>query len=520
MSGRSDSWIHPLRHSALEVLSVLETSGRRAALFSRERIAEPASGGQADAVLRCSGKAFERALAAQRDWPLNWSALLFTPDSVRLETGVLGAIPIYLLEDRGSLVADYDVSRMYGMLGDAPLFDFEAAAGFLAAGRVPAGAKTLFRRIVRVAAGASADWKGQGITVVAAPESPPCRAATLRDGADPVTGLVRLLDATLDRRFAGDRSATGLELSGGLDSATLAHQLSRLSGPPLRSYGIAVSGPSRAAQLRRRSRIADAFGLADTVLDGSRHAPFQRLSDRPFVPWEEFYYEAFHELYRAMSQSGIERVVTGLGGDELFATQPWELDEDERDCALARLRSDAESVPDHLSPMARDAAAAQLRADMAEPFPALARSTLQSFASGSALYLRHGLRPVHPFGNLEVIRYCARLPLEWRSDRRVQRELLLRAGIPSWVVRPRRTETFADLMKSAIRAAVRSRIAPMFNDSRLHEMRLIDAGRFRSKLQDFAAGHGSPETDAMLLATTVLELTARSVESARQVAAQ
>jgi asparagine synthase (glutamine-hydrolysing) len=141
-------------------------------------------------------------------------------------------------------------------------------------------------------------------------------------GFDEAKGrLLDLLDTTIQRRFRSD-VPVALFLSGGLDSGVVSYFASR-SASRVKCFSIA-SSDSRYDESEAIDDLVECFGLdheyltpsyeAEDVLERLVHFSRENFSPIPFQN-----YLLFSDLIRRAKVGGAKVVLTGLGGDELFA---------------------------------------------------------------------------------------------------------------------------------------------------------------------------------------------------------
>jgi asparagine synthase (glutamine-hydrolysing) len=178
--------------------------------------------------------------------------------------------------------------------------------------------KTAFRGVTKLAAGTMAVWRDQRLTVTRY-----WQPAFVEEGA----GKFESLKAELFEALAAGVRATqpdgrsGAFLSGGLDSSTVAGMLSDVGPKPARTFSIGFGYPdydelsyARIANARfgcqgseyivHGSDIAESFGAIAKAYD----EPFGNSSALPA------YYCA-----RMAKDAGVDHLLAGDGGDELFA---------------------------------------------------------------------------------------------------------------------------------------------------------------------------------------------------------
>ncbi|MDJ0837339.1 MAG: asparagine synthase-related protein [Acidobacteriota bacterium] len=467
-------------------------------------------------------KPFKDFLRAVRQWPLDFTAVLFDMQNKRLEitAGPLGSAPVYLLHRENRLFVDWDVTRLYPYLSAASALDPDRALLFLSGRGAEYSRRTMFKDIWCLTAGATASWHPASNHFEVRYPEPEYRpeARELKPGADALGAFQELLSALLERQLGTDFSRVGAALSGGLDSAIVAASASELAGGDLRTYGILMTGPTRSGQVYRRNAMIARCGFLDSAVDALDHLPFSDDSDLPrngcFVPWEEYYYLAMTALYRKARQHGLDTYLTGIGGDELFMLAYHEWPSVVQETVTAQRRNARHSYPSFLS----DLALRRLRSSPPALDPAppgLVSDSARDFGVvHGSLFLRHGIWPAHPLATPEMAGFCAQLPAALRKNRKLQRDFLVKLGLARDVVYPRTTETFSDVMTRGFARIARPRIESLFNSSRLADLGWIDPGKLQAAYRSYC-DHPEDRPVLPLLAAANLETTLRVIEKTR-----
>ncbi|RJQ79566.1 asparagine synthase-related protein [Amycolatopsis panacis] len=421
-----ESWVQPIFHPALRHEFDYHAQGTAILvrdLSSRVTLAEPA----------LSDEALSRGDAL---------VLHMQPGRVTLTAGVGGTVPLYLAADGEILHGSWDLPALRRFLRPSRLQDRAVARVLTRRHRY--SSDTLFTDVTMLTERAIATFTTAGCQLTyPVPAEHVTHARDLRSGADPRDGLAYLLAEAL-HPWRASGAMMGLELSGGLDSATVAVAAHQSGAPTLRTFGLLVGGALGAEQHRRRVAIAERVGATDDVLRAHEHAPFCaggiRASGVAHDPRGEFYREAFEALASRAADRGVTIMLTGNGGDEIMAPRIDELPPPPPQ-SLAEVS--------WLGPRTRDAIAAI--DDNLAPSAVLPTPTLMGFAIHHPAYLRAGIWPVTPFTHPRLVRFAEQLPLGVRRGKKLYRDFLTRAGLPSFVTHPQRTEHFRDLMQYGLR---------------------------------------------------------------------
>jgi asparagine synthase (glutamine-hydrolysing) len=288
--------------------------------------------------------------------------------------------------------------------------------------------------------------------------------------------------------------SVSLELSGGMDSATVAVALASLHND-LDSKGILLDGEVRVPQLRRRQLMAERLGLSDYAIDITAFPPSLDLSapPEPYGFCREFYLEACSALWSSARDKGRHTLFTGVGGDELF---PAHLDEISVGAAKGPIWArDARSYAEELlTPRALTAARSRPLFDAPEsPVPV---TSLLANACRAPDLLKHGQWPVHPLSDPRLAYLCHRLPRSSREGREVMRRYLESHLGGDVFPKGYLKETFADVLPPLI-AQYASRLTAQLKECALADLGLVDRNAVIALLTTIATTRSHPATSAI-----------------------
>lgn len=431
-----------------------------------------------------SGEGEAQLLERLLEWPFAIQIVCLPKSgrSVTVATGEISTAPLFLAPSAGRLVADWDAAALYRHIPFGEL-NFERTAYVLCHLSLPYSRRTVFASIQHLTERARAEWDpASGRLEIVYPEpAPEPEPRALRPGADPVAAFETLFAAIVRRAVPDGGEPLAVELSGGLDSGVAAIVAAGALGPGrLLSFGLLLPGPQQRAQQARREAVAGALGIADRAV--AAEPPFSR-ADVPAIPWGEYYREAFDDLAVAIGEAGCARVLRGFGGDEISELY-WD---EQQPGPEAEARGPADPAPDYLTEAARAAAAAAPDAFDPAPGGVAATSFHDSAAAGGPGYLRRGIWPIHPYGTPELVRFCRSLPREWRAGRTLQRRILERHAMASFVVRPDPPESFLPLRDLMFRPPCADRVRRLFADPLLARLGLVDGPRLADSFHRAAA---------------------------------
>ncbi len=387
---------------------------------------------------------------------------------IRISAGTGGVCPLYITLDGPILRGTWNPADL--MRSVSPLRLVDRAVTRLLTRRQRYSVETMFEGLYKVTERSVVTVDRAQISFTyPEPADHVLRARELRPTSDPV----RAFDDLLSTRFApfadADRLGQAVEVSGGLDSATVATAAARVPrSNSLASVGLLVGGKVGSHQEARRSTIVGHLELRDFTCLARATPPFEpggaRSADRVHYADGDVYIEAFDGLRRHLRAGGVQVVFTGFGGDELMALRGSER-RGGRPIRPPRL-------PLWLGERALKAAD-DLDTNIA-PASATAVSALMVFAARNPSYISHGLWPVAPLADATLLRLCESLPVFWRSKKTLIRSHLQVQGLPAHVTHPRTVESFRSTMDLAMRQNGRVMLEQMLDDSQLVDQGYVD----------------------------------------------
>ncbi|SEV92513.1 asparagine synthase (glutamine-hydrolysing) [Luteibacter sp. 329MFSha] len=483
------SRIVPCRHPMLETLCIRAPG--QWFLVTRERRASdaPLDDSRAIAVEDVDEARFHALYQASLLWPLDYVMIEVAQAGhrLRVRAGVLGVLPVYarVLDDRVSL------SWNSADLAAGPaLLDLEVASHQLAL-RTLYAARQLYTGVVMLTERASLHVE-PGRARFRYPEAVPAAAPSHDDGEDTLPAFAEALQRAVHLRPWRDGSAS-LELSGGMDSATVATALTRQHAG-IDSKGILLDGQVRAPQVHRRRMIAERLGLSDHTVDIADWPPDVGLAQptRPYGFCRDFYLEACEALWTSARERGRDVLFTGIGGDELFpayigevstgaVTGP-EWSKDARGHAEAIMTSHAR-------------AAARSRPLFDAPDSPVPVTSLLAQACRAPDLLAHGQWPVNPLSDPHLAAFCHRLPRSSREGREVMRRYLESHLGTDVFPKGYLKETFADVLPPLIARQAAS-LATQLRECALADMGLVDRNAVLDLLETIVRTRSHPATSA------------------------
>ncbi|WP_263139425.1 asparagine synthase C-terminal domain-containing protein [Pseudomonas sp. RIT-PI-AD] len=503
--------IEALDHPKLLLRAVQTPSGRLGVALVERPHPHPAAATKDDHQLSAvDEEGFARAKARVLDWPLHGFWVEIVGRTLRIESSRLPTVPVFLARHGDEARVEWDPARLYPLL--AASLDRDAAAHYLCSFEQPYGSRTLIDGLTQLTASSVALWRDGAWRLEHKAPAPADYPRLLEANADPLDSFAGLLTQGLARSLPDPSLRLAAALSGGLDSSAVVSVAAR-RGHPMSTFGLLMPGHEGVAQAERRAQVWDRLELHDELVEGdacdwSAHLEGPRA--HLMVPWEELHYAAFDGLYQRAAAQGHSVFLTGFGGDDLLDPYWEEIPEPQR-LAEMRVLQGHRPLPGFFR---GELAARQVERSEAlrrQPRGFVQPGVMEVAAGVAAQCLRHGLWPMHPFIEPEVVRYCHALPPEWRQGRRLMRGLLERFGYGASLTHPARTESFSPLTLRPLRQC------PVFRRL-LHAPRMADLGFFEPRalekaFDDWLVGRAPQAWALHFIAVVVLEATLASLEA-------
>jgi len=483
-----NSQIAPYCHSAVETV-VVRTQGQWFATV-RERCRDVEWERNATGALVDADR-FNQLYKEALLWPLDYLMIEVAQAGCRLKlrAGLLGSAPVYCRLTDDTAEISYDLADFFSR---PTTIDLEMASRRLALGadysarQLCSGVLMLTERATLYAE----PGKARYVYPSPAETVSPSEEALIDHG---IEQFEQLLHRAVSIRPASKQMA--VELSGGMDSATVACALTR-SHDNIASLGILLDEGYSQTQAKRRRMLVEKLGLRDTSVNIDSFPPtldLQPSASRPDYPLAEFYLEAFESLWDSAQAQGSERLFTGLGGDQLFPTYR---NEDhptgsQSGIVAAEAKRRGELL---LTPRALSSSRSVNGFDA--PVGPLSASVLASSMCQAPHLLRRGLWPVNPLSDPHLVSFCRRLPLESRKDRETMWRYL-RANVGEVFPRNYCKETFAHVLPELIAHHAKT-IAMQLRECALADLGLVDRNAVLQLLDELVATRARPLTAPLI----------------------
>ncbi|GAA3890653.1 asparagine synthase [Saccharothrix violaceirubra] len=501
------STIRPYAHPMLEHAAV--TDGVSTFVVVRERARQVAGFGAADVFTTADTPTYLRLLDEIKAWPLDFVLIECTPpDGYRITSGTWGTAPLYLTDAGERLRGSWslpDLRQQFSL--DA--LDERSVARLLTE-RTRYARETLFRGVYMLTERAHATYGDDGLVMHYPAPAEHASPREIRHDVDVVEVYRRVLsDAVYARPFEPQTAA--VELSGGMDSASVAVALAEQHRGEVLSYALAIGGEAGEQQLRRRAEMLLYLGFPDLTVDALPLAPLNPDGARArglFVePGAEPYHEAVGTILAAARGQGVRTVFTGDGGDELLSLRGDEW------ASVGKVRgrfSDHERLPPWLGRRTAD----QLDAvddDLAPP-TVINEATLLGFALRSPQFLDAGIWPVSPLCSPRLIRFAEQLPVSWRVDKHICRERFHRIGFSHDARYPHLRENFRHVMGAGLREYGMPLLAELLAEAVTVDLGFVDGDALRAALERWKHGE---QVDMKVFPVLSLELALRAMTAHR-----
>jgi asparagine synthase (glutamine-hydrolysing) len=230
----------------------------------------------------------------------------------------LGLRPFFLCDRGAALLFAAEIKHLLALLPQRPAPDSACVAHWLAASGRP-GMHTLYRGVRRLPPGGILLLDGEGVR-----EERYWRPRFREPLAMSSEQLIASLRGELERAVArqtGAAGRTGVLMSGGLDSSSLAALAMAGGQGRIGAYSGTFPDHPAVDESELIGELRRALGLPGTTAEvrpgGLLASAIEHLAafQLPLLGWGDFW---MLPLVRAAREDGVERMLDGTGGDELF----------------------------------------------------------------------------------------------------------------------------------------------------------------------------------------------------------
>jgi len=406
---------------------------------------------------------------------------------MRLVLDSLGAVQVYYYDDGIALWFANTLGDLIALLpsADIPELDDEMLVERLA--RMSSNTdRTLLKGVFVLAENATLDFRRDGVSLADSPHSfvserlNVCSQIVYDDPILEFTRRVKLAwsDVGLDEAATCNVAAS---LSGGADSAVIAHSAVALGHmvEPVVLLSMMLGGSQGGHQAIRIQETVQ-FLKGESVSVQVEQFPVYRASQFADVTVHdidrELYWHATEAMLDLATSAGVDVLLTGFGGDELFVEDPGEhvgfQGEQERNRRSTMLR------PEWLTEAAWEMLGASSVPLEKHLLPNIPHSVRRSQRAYNGLCFRRGIWPIAILGHPALWMYTRKLPRSWRANKRLLEVHRAQAGFPDSMLNLRIKDSFGDHYYESL-LAVRGHIEMLLDHSVLADRGIVETNAVR-----------------------------------------
>jgi len=248
-----------------------------------------------------------------------FAVVIFDPRcrTLFLAHDAMGLVPLFYSPRRETIAFGSHLEHLLTRFGIGAL-DEEYVADYLATGSV-ATERTPYIDFRRLLPGESLKWVDGRMMRLKTWDIARVQPITLKDDREYEEHLRRLLDDAVTAASRADGNVW-VELSGGLDSSTVACVAAHLGAKPAGALSIVYSTSSSADERKWINTVVQERGLPWFALDADEARPFSELPDHFCAePAGVLPFAGLFRRYKDLAEANNVRVVlTGYGGDQIF----------------------------------------------------------------------------------------------------------------------------------------------------------------------------------------------------------
>lgn len=266
------SWIEPYGHSLTEQSALTDGTRTVFASATRRSSASPTR----PEVATIPPGAYDKAVRELRDLHDDWTTVEIEPGrTIRVSTGTACTAPLYLAAERGVLHGSWDLMNLRDQQHPDRL-DHLAITRHLAL-RARYSAATFWQDVRLLTERATARFSADGSLNIRFPDpAEHTRARSLQKGVDPTTLFTDLLERAVGHLpWTGSRTA--VQLSGGMDSTTVALAVRNTPQGTGVAAGTVILDAERGTQQTERRRLILEYIAADwssLTVPAADHLPY------------------------------------------------------------------------------------------------------------------------------------------------------------------------------------------------------------------------------------------------------
>jgi hypothetical protein len=259
-------------------------------------------------------------------------------------------------------------------------------------------------------------------------------------------------DTFWQKRLQGQ--SLGFELSGGLDSSMVAGYYATQGLTDIQTYTIGFYDTDLDKQLQKIHPFIKRFKVKNQLMPIT--LPRHRMLSRYCPPGQldtfvdrDMYQEATDDFTDMLAEHSVKVLVTGHGGNEIYAIHKSEDAPTYRKPLSEHIRR--LNMPTGMSDWARSAFADHLLGDVARRKPYIPASIAHMNVSIGNAYIRKGIWPVSPYVSPKLVYFMRHMPVKYLYKRRIAQVYLAARGFPPEIYNRTSNESYAPFLEHNIR---------------------------------------------------------------------
>lgn len=447
---------------------------------------------------------------AQR-WPLQAIVIqwLINNDAPELsiERNPQAFCPLYFLQDQGNIYFHWDPTELYKNLQGTNILDRSQCEAFLNF-RWTYGPDTVFRDIKMIPERARVIFTVSGSRFIKPPSIAAMQPHKLNQNTDPIKHLDHILTEAI-AMWSPEKNDTYCEQSSGLDTTLISLLVGKVMQAAPRTVGYYPHDDQLEQILLRREEAIRLIGAIDIC--PSIEIYFENAFSLDFSQ-KHWPYEAptsFEKniVANAIALNGGDLVFSGIGGDELCQLSESEWLETKRSFNAPNEDFKYASTSVTHDDLEKD----RLSEIPCWPTGFVPESSHDVANSIAAIYLRNNIWYAHPLALGHVQTFGHFLPLDWRKNRRLSREILKRMGLSDFFVQQVPKESVGlSIDKVLMDDAIFSRL---FAQSILADEKMIDMDKLKKWRNALKQRPGYHHASGNILTAYALERSLKSISA-------
>jgi len=395
-------------------------------------------------------------------------------------------LPLFVRTKENQLVLDNEFRELFDQTSDQPPIDSEELAIKLLV--LPSYSnKTIFKDISQLSERSILVMAENSLCKITLPENSP-----LSYKPSNPQNFDRVLETSILSIYTrvSMSAKVGIELSGGLDSSTVAGVISDNCETKLPTFTTRFIKQEGVSQQQKLDLLAKRFHLQPHLLDSSDKYPLSEVDINHLAPdyyRTDIYEQILSELAKFARTKGIEVIFTGIGGDELFM-----IDKGER-ANFSNKEFKQQTMPSELPPFLKKEKFKKLLTSWVNsssefPTPALPFSTYRANTATNNIFIREGIWPIAPLVNTSLVKYCRGLEKETRKRKGILRLYQEKHNYPIEVYNPDVNESFRSIFLDTFARRSDKIVREIMDKSVLAKKGWLDSREYLIEYKKFKSG--------------------------------